>query len=230
VTTLYFSGLKNDSASQILRYMDKSGFPGALGLLINPVPIEPYDAHDLRRFNVAQEGDLKHAMEQVTHQMKLRPHDRFILFGTSRGAALALQVANALSEDDIKRVAFTVCEGVFDTAPAVMESRFGALVTKTLTWFLPKVTEYNPYHVQTPLWIAEHFKQPHHPVLMVTSQQDTVVPMEHTQRVFDAMHPTATCRRLLVLIKSPHSSYATWDHTDRCLYKQVMQEWVNKYV
>lgn len=229
VTTLYFCGLGN-SGTQMWRYIPSSGYPGALGLLLNPVCIEPYDAHDFRRFNVAQRGDVNHALEQVRAIMDGRPHDRFILFGTSRGAAVALQVALALSPAHMNRVAFTVCEGVFDSAPAIMQARFSPLLARFLGWILPKVSEYDREHKYTPLWTADVFPFIEHPVLIVSSHKDVVVPLEHTKRVYDALVRRAPKTELLVLKESPHSSYATWKDVDRLAYAAKMQEWVDKYV
>lgn len=229
VTTLYFCGLGN-SGTQMWRYMPSSGYPGALGLLLNPVCIEPYDAHDFRRFNVAQRGDVNHALEQVLAIMAARPHDRFILFGTSRGAAVALQVACTLHKEHIDRVAFTVCEGVFDSAPAIIQSRFSGLVARFLTWALPRVTAYDTEHTFTPLHAAKHFINTEHPVLLVTSLKDQVVSPEHTKRVYNALVQRAPKAQLLTLCESPHSSYATWKDVDRLAYVGKMQEWVDKYV
>lgn len=230
VTTLYFPGLGNDG-TQMMRYVPSSGFPGALGLLLNPVCIEPYDAQDFRRLNVTQGGDVKHALEQVKAIMAGRPHDRFIFFGTSRGAAVALHVANALRSEHINRVAFTVCEGVFDLAPAILSARFGhSLRGRFVNWVLTRFTEYDPEHKYTPLLIASQFLHPTHAVLLVSSLKDVVVPPEHTKRVFDALIQRAPKADLLVLQESPHSSFATWKDADRLLYAKRMQEWVDRYV
>jgi len=229
VTTLYFPGLGNDSM-QMQRYTENSGFPGALDLLINPMCIHPYDAHDFTRFNVAQSGDVDHALEQVLAIMADKPHDRFIFFGTSRGAAVALEVTHLLEKEAIERVAFTVCEGVFDTTFAIMQARFNGPVLQMLHWILPKVTEYQTVPSFSPLKTADIFNHPEHPVLCVSSRADEVVPLEHTKRVYMALQKRAPKAELLILEESPHSSYATWKDVDRLRYVHRMQEWVNKYV
>lgn len=227
VTTLYFPGLGND-ATQMMRYVPSSGFPGALGLLLNPVCIEPYDAHDFSRFNVAQDGDVDHALTQVRTLMDEHPHDRFILFGTSRGAAVALRVACNLGAEYLDRVAFTVCEGIFDSAPEIIQSRFPPLLARFLPWILPLCTEYSPAYTHTPLWTAEHF--PAHPVLVVSSLKDDLVPHPHTKRIWKALVQRVPKSQLLILHDSPHSSYATWKDVDRLRYVAKMQEWVDMYV
>ncbi len=229
VTTLYIPGLGNDM-TQMNRYIASSGFPGALGLLINPVCIEPYDAHDFRRFNAGQGGDVRHAKEQIIAIMDARPHDRFILFGTSRGAAVALQVAHGLDATRLDRIAFTVCEGLFDTVFDIIHARFMPLLARGLSWALPLFTEYDPEHKYTPLWVAAHFPHAEHPVLLVSSAQDQLVPLEHTKRIYNALVLRTPNAQLLTLRESPHSSYATWKDVDRLAYAEKMQEWVNKYV
>ncbi len=229
VTTLYFPGLGNDG-TQMMRYMEHSTFPGALGLLVNPICIQPYDAHDFRKFNAAQKGDLPHALNQVHAIMRAKPHDRFILFGTSRGAAVALSVASSLHPEQISRVAFTVCEGLFDTAPDIMKARFYLPVARFLNWILPKVTEYDPEHKTPPLWIAKHFVNRDHPVLLVSSLVDQVVPHANTRHVFQYLKQQITTTELLTLNESPHSSYATWKDADRQVYVSKIQEWINAYV
>ena len=224
VTTFFYPGLGNDRI-QAQRYSASSGFPGALGLLPNIVPIQPYDAHDVFRFNVAQQGDVQHALTETRRQLEARPgkDERFILFGTSRGAAVALQVAHNLTADELKRVAFVVCEGVFDTAPAVMESRFGSRVTRFLQWALPKICEYRAESSPTPLQIAREFAHVDLPLLLVTSRADIIVPPQHTQAMADVLKTRNKKTTLLQLEHSPHSSMATWDDRDRQTYAQTMQ-------
>jgi hypothetical protein len=228
VTTLFFPGLGN-AETQLWRYAG-GPFPGSMDLLINPVYVESYDAHNLFKTNIGGWGDVVHAMAQVNRIMAERPEDSFIFFGTSRGAAVALTVLHNLGLAQIHRVKFAVLEGVFTSVPDVMRYRFGPRWAPTLERLLLGVTEYKADQT-SPLDIAARFAHPQLPLLLVSSIQDTLVPLAQTQEVHRAL-----CARgmkiltLKVLEHSPHSSYATWDDRDRQVYAAVIQEAINKHV
>lgn len=229
LTTLYYPGLGN-SKNQDDRYVDHGQFPGALGLLINPVVIQPYDAEDFRRFNVAQEGDVGHALIQTRAVMQSRPHDVFVLFGTSRGSAVALQVAQLLTPEEASRVRFMVLEGIFTEARRVMELRFGSGITVTLERFLAYLTEYNPNSKTTPKSVAREFKHKEMPLLLVTSRVDTIVDPSLSDAMYKILSDRVKHSHLLTLEHSPHSSYATWNQEDRALYVTHMQDYINRFV
>lgn len=127
-------------------------------------------------------------------------------------------------------MAFTVCEGLFDTAPAIMNARFPHYLVRFLEWILPNVTEHDIFHRATPLWAAENFINTNHPVLIVSSLVDQVVPHAHTKRVFETLLLRAPKTEFLTLDESPHSSYATWTDKDRQKYVAKVQSWVNQYI
>jgi hypothetical protein len=229
VTTLFFPGLGNDGL-QLQRYNGNEHFPGSSGILLNPMIIHPYDANDFRRFNIAQKGDVNYALEQVRRIMDDRPCDTFILFGSSRGSAVALQVANLLDDKEVKRVAFLVCEGVFDDPRAVMHSRFGAFLTSCLELVLGAFTEYNSRNDALPLSSATNFAHRNLPVLLVTSDKDQVVERKHTDNIFKVLHARVDKCIYLVLKHSPHSSYATWDDRDREEYCKTIQHMIDTFI
>lgn len=199
-----------------------------------------------RRINLAQTGDVQHAYDIVRDAMTARPNDRVVLFGTSRGAAVALRLTAVLTPEERQRVALVVLEGVFDTVENVLYDRFekGArfgVRARVVRWLLRRVTQYRP-DAPTPLDAARALSaemRDHEngvkrvpPVAVITSAVDRVVYPTSTRAVYDALVGASRDARVhfLELKASTHSGYTTDSDADRRAYRDFMADMYARYV
>lgn len=181
---------------------------------------------DWRTDNIAQKNDVARGLSIVRSVLAGdtgNPAPPLVLFGASRGASVALQVAAALSPVEAERIGLLVIEGAFDDSERVMNFRFGGWLTPWIVRFLERFTEYRLSDARRTLEAAKTFPHTTIPILMVTSQLDSIVPPMCTETL------AATLTRagskdvsVLTLTSSPHSSYATADTVDRRLYADAL--------
>ncbi len=188
-------------------------------------------AHAPTEYNFGQTADVEQGLRIVRGAMAAEPERqrKFILFGTSRGAAVALQVAARLTAEEAGRVRFLWLEGCFTDVPRVLTYRFGAWLGAFVGWVLARVTRYAP-GAPTPLDAARAFPHKEMPVLLVTSRADAIVDPLMTSALYDALPQVEPWKRVLILDTSPHSDYATDNVADRARYAETLTGMYNAFI
>ncbi len=189
----------------------------------------PHVAHKWWQYNFGQRADVVQGLRVVHAAMKAYPTDDIVLFGTSRGAAVALQVAHALTVDEIKRVRFMVLEGVFTSVPEVIQYRFNNVVGAIVEVGLRMFTRYNPA-ATTPLEIAQIFEHKNLPIAIVASAIDTIVDPRMGKNICKALTDVAKVKQVkfLKLKSSSHGGCATDNTDDRRAYVAFLNKFYNK--
>lgn len=192
----------------------------------------PLCVPNIFRMNIGQEADVARALKMTRDALRARtdPTQKIVMFGTSRGSVVALQVAACLTAAEIKHVGLLVLEGMFDTVPNVVAHRmwiFAPLVNFVVNVVLQAVTEYRG-DCPTPIDIAREFPHKDLPTLIVTSKVDEVVPPELTVRMAAVLQSQLSDCKLLVLEKSPHPTYAIANVGDANKYADALSEFYVK--
>lgn len=182
--------------------------------------------------NVGQADDTAHALAYTRAAMRAAPPAKeLVLFGTSRGSAVALNVYLSMTRAERARVRLVVLEGTFLDSRAVIEDRYGALGGRVVAWLLERVTRWRPNGRDFVLARATaafreelrgggsgaHF-------LVVTSRADRVVPPRNAVDVYDflRLHLPAERVTMLTLEHSTHSGYAVENNADRAAYADAV--------
>jgi predicted esterase len=187
----------------------------------------PDVVHHLTRYNFGQHDDVTHGLRVIRAAMAAHPTKRVILFGASRGAAVALQVAARLTNEEAARVRLVVLEGCFTDVPRVLNYRFTSLLGPVVNTLLSWVTAYNPEDQATPLRAAQALSHAF-PVALVASHADRVVPHAMTTELYEAL-PSGQRKHVLMLNRSAHSDYATGNEEDRAAYVAFMSDLYAQY-
>lgn len=187
--------------------------------------------HRFTEYCFGQEADVEQGLRVVRAAMAEHSagFDRFILFGTSRGAAVALQVAAKLTPEEAARVKLVVLEGVFTNVPDVLTYRFGHFLANLIHKVLPVFTQYRPSR-PTPLDAATSFPHKELPVAVVTSQADDIVDPKMGKTIHGVLSQKTSAAHLLELRESPHSGYSTDNKGDREMYATFLQGLYDKYL
>jgi hypothetical protein len=182
------------------------------------------------RINFAQTADVQHGLRVTRAALDAHPDARLVLFGTARGASVALQVAAALTPVEAARVALVVCESVIDDSQQLMRdkiTRAGAWVAaRLLGWF----TAWRPERAADTRWAAMTFPHTQVPVALVTSRNDTWVRPERSRVVHDALTGAGVQHvHWCELTRSPHGGYATHNESDRTAYAAFLSDVYQQY-
>lgn len=180
------------------------------------------------RINLAQEGDVKHGLRIVRNAMYGKPKDRIVLFGTSRGAAVALRVTAALTPEERSRIMLVVLEGVFDDVERVVDSAF--TFPRIVRAALAAITSYRPTSA-TALEAARQLSGDGSAdncpqFALISSKGDRYIHEYRTSRVFAALlgKEPRLLVHYLVLERSPHGRYTTDNDDDRRAYLAFMEQ------
>ncbi len=161
------------------------------------------------KINLAQEDDLNYALLRVKGALRETDKD-LILYGCSRGAAVALSTLALLDKRSQNRIKLVVCEGIFDSVENVLDTRFGPTMASIVRRLL-SYTRYRPYGY-TPLRLVP-FLPKSVPVVIVTSTTDRVVTSECTMNLYRALKEQVDRVYGLLLTRSSHSGYSS-DYPD----------------
>jgi hypothetical protein len=177
-------------------------------------------------FSFAQRDDVDAFLAPIRRYWDQLGDRRIVLAGSSRGASTVLAAAAELTTEERARVAFVLLEGAFDSVYYVAHARFGPWLGAAVTDLLPWLTRFDPAF-PTPLEMARHFPRDL-PVLFVTSEADTVVPMAHTLHVRNVLvsvrsKEQAARVHTLVLKHSDHSFYTNDELDDQRAYRAMME-------
>jgi pimeloyl-ACP methyl ester carboxylesterase len=244
VESIFFAGNGADARQSMRAY---GVFPHSARVLGNPVPdlmsVEPADIlaiswfrlHVWWRVNLAQRRDVTRALAYVRRALARNPYKRLVLFGSSRGAAVCLQVAAQLSAEEIKRIPMIVCEAPFTTVEDVINTRFAGLhnvqafVRFVLRWFTSYDARMND--TWSPLAAATDFPHKQLPIVLVRSAIDTVVP-PHLTAFLGSVLRGAHVKNVhdIVLQHSAHSDFTSDNDEDRKHYVEELNVLYKKYL
>jgi alpha-beta hydrolase superfamily lysophospholipase len=182
--------------------------------------------------NFGQQADLDVLQLAYEKHKKSNPDHKMLIWGCSRGAAVACTFVCTESADTANHVQLVVLEGCFESSASVIEKRFkrfGKRGVERIKKFFEKRTGWRENAI-SPLAVLDQWPD-NVPVLFVTSRKDTVVPMECT---INCVKQLKACKPntdiyLLVLKNSSHSGYAFDDAGDRALYENVLHAFYNKH-
>lgn len=185
--------------------------------------------------NIAQDSDITAFHRRWQRALKkYPPEQRFILWGTSRGAATifnALALDNKMATEnpeyvrqfDPKRIQMVLLEGCYDHVGLVNQQNSGCLFAPTVRSMLYWFTNHDMDCGLQPLDLAKFFPQDI-VVAFVTSKADWIVPFERTSNLISALyshgHFDVHC---CCLVKSGHSSYSTHNEDDKKTYATFVQ-------
>ncbi len=242
VLSITFAGNGADARQSMRAY---GTYPNSATTLHNPVlpmrlhepfdvapgPIRVYKWWDV---NIGQEGDVRHALASVRTALVNNPGKRLVLRGTSRGAAVALQVAALLTSDEIAHVPLLICEAPFTTVADVIDARFAWKWERLLVRVGLRVfTSYRAKQSKqwSPMAVAWNFSHPTLPIVIVASKVDTVVPPQVTERLVDVLKRGGVQHVHTILLQaSDHSSFSSDNDADRRTYVTELDALYNQYL
>ena len=175
------------------------------------------------------------ALAQVRKALARNPYKRLVIFGSSRGAAITLQVAARLTAQEIKRIPMIICEAPFTTVGDVIGTRFAgtpniqALVRFLLTW----LARYRSEHDATwsPLAAALTFPHKMLPIVLVRSLVDTVVVPKLTETLANVLRNVHVKNvHEIVLQHSAHSDFTLAHDDDRRHYVDELNTLYTRYL
>lgn len=242
IRSIGFAGSGADS-SQMNRY---SGFYAGFFAKILMRPLlrqpEPYElsgdkmmfpTYRIDRLNLGQRNDVQHAANALYHAFATHPTSKFVVFGTSRGAAVALQAVSILLPEVVeKRVAMLVCEAPFTTVEDVIDARFSPWMARVVRGFLTMFSAYDPEQnrVWSPRACALTFPHLDLPIIVVSSKADTVVPEPQQAHLVELLRERGVRNvHRIELQHSPHSSFTGHNEDDRDLYVNRMFMYYRQY-
>jgi hypothetical protein len=153
---------------------------------------------------------------------------KIILYGASRGAATAFQAfADMDSQGTADDIAAVVCEGIFDSVPALMpnvsfinKAKIGLLMYAALTRFKKD----GP----SPIGAIEKIRSKNIPIAIITSRADQEVPYCNTKALYDALIANGHQHvHMLTLEKASHSRYALDDEKET--YQAFVHAFYKRY-
>ncbi len=164
--------------------------------LAPPVDIHPNPLKD----------DVEQAKQMVHHLLwKVFPHDRFVLMGVGRGAALALKVATALDSSTAAHVHGLLLEGCFSTYRGIHRYRVPSS--------------------EDPILAAKQFKHKDMHILIVNSKADGLVPWRHGVALHQALKCGVEVCEFVTLENSRHGHYFQDDSRDILQYELEALKW-----
>ena len=209
-------------------------YPNSAAVIRNPIAVQPepsdiitegpYRHYKTSDINIAQGYDVTCAKGKLLSALATDKGKRFVVHGTSRGAAVALQIVAGLPSNIVRdRIALLFCEAPFTTVEDVIDVRYGhntwlsACVRFTLRWFTSYDARDND--VWSPLAAARTFPHVDLPIVVVSSLADRVVPSELQGALVAALRGSGAKNVHEIQLKSsPHPAF-TWDNdSDRRTY------------
>ena len=176
------------------------------------------------RTDIAGPDETRHALAYARKALAHATSDgaRVVLFGRSRGSAVALNVFVALTSEERRSIAFVLLEGTFLDAAAVMKTRWGHWIGSLAATLLPYVSRWRPDN-RAPLLAhtSDALAGNTIPIGIVTSQADRTVHAQHARDVYHLLRDadrTGTSIHYLELKHSSHDGYALDDPDDHRAY------------
>jgi pimeloyl-ACP methyl ester carboxylesterase len=244
VRAIGFPGLGADSRQLAI---PAGKFPSAARLLnCQMVTTEPSDTLTwnympslilLPRINIGQESDVKKALADTRRVMANngtdKKKDKWILYGVSRGAAVALQVAALLTEEEIKRVSLVILEGVFTNAEDVLDSPPDPISPYCNRFMVRVFTKYRKVHNDkwSPLAAAKTFPHRDLPIVIATSLADEIVLPRLGKQIGKTLRDAGVKHvHEIELQNSAHAQYAWGNDADRETYVNGLNVAYEKFV
>lgn len=244
VVSMFFAGNAADARQAMHPY---GLFPNSARVLHNPaqgvlIDHEPADiiptplgrVYAWWRINLGQEDDVTLALRHTRSVLASNPGKRLVLFGSSRGAAVLIQVAARLTPAEIARIPMIICEAPFTTVDNVIETRFAdhPVIQAAVRAALSTFTRYRPENSDrwSPTTAARSFPHKELPIVLVRSRVDTVVVPALTTQIGSLLR-IAGVRSVheIVLNVSDHSSFTSANDADRRIYVDALNALYAQY-
>lgn len=187
------------------------------------------------RLNVGQAGDRAHALAYTRRAMAASPTtQQFVLFGRSRGSAVALDVFVLLTDAERARVSLVLLEGTFEHSEDVLDTRYAhrPWVHRAALAFLRwcgggwKGAQEREAAVFGQGRLEHALRTSTCPIAIVTSAADWPVPPSNAANLKRRLEAAGISRdRLhwLQLERADHSNYATSDAEDAARYSDFLR-------
>ena len=180
--------------------------------------------------NIAGPEDVVQCLNAIKACIKHHPDKRIVLFGTSRGAATILLTLPRLDEQERSHIAFVVAEAPFASVSSLAYEYSERLAPHFLT-FLEKTSRFQREQPSPLEAVTSEAFPLHIPLLFVTSEADTTVPVSNTMQLIEVLkerkHESLSHLKLQY---SHHSLMSLQDKRDQDAYFDEMQRLYRKYI
>lgn len=165
----------------------------------------------------AQKPDVDHALKMTRNIIEAHRGGPIVLFGSGRGANVALEVYVRLAADKKNPVRGVVLEGLV-TDPLILLS-----LTRAYRLQHPSELQHDPLQIIKSMPVKETTR-----FLVVNSQADTLVDTSSSFDCFAKLQEMARGRCYQVRLESAtRGSYATHNDIDACVYEEAALQFYN---
>lgn len=175
------------------------------------------------KINIGQEKDIEHGIKTFR---ELDDYKRIILYGRSRGCAVAIGVLANLSWVEVQRIEAIILEAPFDSVEHVLNTRFHWIFSGIIRILLRYLTLYRKDGVSPYQNVAKLPKDV--PILIVSSKADKVIHPECTESLCKRMEECNLHIARIVLENSSHSGFAQDNIDDMIKYHDEVQNFYNR--
>lgn len=180
--------------------------------------------------NIAGDEDITQCVNAIKECIKKCSQQKIVLFGCSRGASSLIVALTRLSLSEIEHINLVILEAPFASVPSLAYEYSPTLAPHFLT-LLERCTLFQREQF-SPLEAVASDKFPLTlPLLFVTSEVDTTVPVLNTMQLIDVLrkrdHQELTH---LKLKHSEHSMMSLQDKEDQDSYYAELQRLYRKYI
>lgn len=181
--------------------------------------------------NIAGPEDVAQCVIAIRACIKKHPYKRLVLFGCSRGASTVLVALTQLDKEELTHLAFVIAEAPFASVPSLL-TEYNTTLAPYILSLLERFTLFNRDQY-SPLDAVKSERFPTHiPLLMITSDADTTVPLKNTTHLLDVLwkernHMKCSHTRLK---ESYHGMMPLQSTADITAYSEALERYYKQYL
>lgn len=175
---------------------------------------------------MGQKDDISVLAKQV---LTINPEDQIVLFGCSRGAATILSYLGQHNPKNINAVVLDACPANMPENIRMNLAKAGINPNYCNTVFSKLFPNYDPETALTPLQAISKIENKNLPILMVHSQEDTIVHYSNSLKLYQAFIDAGFSNVHLTILPQGRHSFLLQNESIKHTYLNAVHSFYKKY-